>query len=396
MILFPVLLFLNGLSEYLLNRMMAAMGVLDHTHRFYHILCAALRIVWIFWGAILVIPLPFLLTGLLFLLFLNVLPYPERRLMMNHFTMVIYLIYASLLMTAIGTAGLLEFDMARIAANTELRLIVMNTAFAFFNVACLFLLHSQPKFLWKQDYDKSKVVIYTRFLFVCSAYHILDSIILTIYPAGRISYLLLVSGDILIFFLMFNFLNYNYVFAKSEELRRQYEESEVLIAQRYFEKESLKKISEVDSLTNAYNRREICSIMAGHIQNGLRLICVFIDLDGLKRANDLYGHTFGDLMLKRFADTCAGMMQGDGYLARIGGDEFLLVFPDGEISRIEALVRNLQLKLLETADPKDKIFFSYGISSNEDSVDRYMETADQQMYADKNRKQRGSLWTETN
>lgn len=33
MILFPVLLFLNGLSEYLLNRMMAPMGVLDHTHR---------------------------------------------------------------------------------------------------------------------------------------------------------------------------------------------------------------------------------------------------------------------------------------------------------------------------------------------------------------------------
>ena len=87
-------------------------------------------------------------------------------------------------------------------------------------------------------------------------------------------------------------------------------------------------------------------------------------------------------------------MQGDGYLARIGGDEFLLVFPDGEISRIEALVQNLQRKLLETADPKDKIFFSYGISSNEESVDRYMETADQRMYADKNRKQRGSPWTE--
>ena len=164
MILFPMLLFLNGLSEYLLNRMMAAMGVPDPAHRGYHMLCAVLRIVWIFLGAILLIPLPVLLIGLLFLLFLNVLPYPNRRLMMNHFTMVIYLIYTSLLMTVIGTAGLLKFDMARIASNTELRLIVMNTTFAFFNVACLFLLHSHPEFLWKQDSDKSKVVIYTRSL----------------------------------------------------------------------------------------------------------------------------------------------------------------------------------------------------------------------------------------
>ena len=127
-----------------------------------------LRIVWIFLGAILLTPLPVLLIGLLFLLFLNVLPYPDRRLMMNHFTMVIYLIYTSLLMTAIGITGLLKFDITRIAANTELRLIVMNTTFAFYNMACLFLLHSHPEFLWKQDYDKSKVVIYTRCLLYTS------------------------------------------------------------------------------------------------------------------------------------------------------------------------------------------------------------------------------------
>ena len=159
MILFPVLLFLNGLSEYLLNRMMAAMGVLAPAHRGYHMLCAVLRIVWIFLGAILLTPLPVLLIGLLFLLFLNVLPYPDRRLMMNHFTMVIYLIYTSLLMTAIGITGLLKFDITRIAANTELRLIVMNTTFAFYNMACLFLLHSHPEFLWKQDYDLSLIHI---------------------------------------------------------------------------------------------------------------------------------------------------------------------------------------------------------------------------------------------
>ena len=56
---------------------------------------------------------------------------------------------------------------------------------------------------------------------------------------------------------MFNFLNYNHVFAKSQDMRREYEESQVLIAQQYFEKISLEKLSGFDSLTNTYNRRDL-------------------------------------------------------------------------------------------------------------------------------------------
>lgn len=365
------------------------MGVLEEKYLLYHAICAALRIIWIFLGAWFAVPMPVLLVGLLLLLALNVVPYPDRRLLMNNFTMIIYLIYASLLMTVIGSAGLIGFNVDHMVQDTRLRGIIMNTTFMIFNVICVLLLHYHPEFLWKKDYDKSKVLIYTRFLSICSVYHILDALILTLYVPNRIHYLLLVSGDILILILMFNFLNYNYVFAKSEEMRRAYEESEILIAQQFFEKESLKKISGLDALTKTYNRREICSIIAQNIQSGHQLTCVFIDLDGLKRTNDKYGHTFGDLMLKRFADTCVEVMQGKGFLARIGGDEFFLVFLDEEISEIENRIKNLQLKLLEPPDSKDKISFSYGISYGEDTVDNYISIADQRMYADKNRKQRG-------
>ena len=44
MVLYPALLFINGLSEYLLNRMMAAMGVLNQKNRGYHAVFAVLRI----------------------------------------------------------------------------------------------------------------------------------------------------------------------------------------------------------------------------------------------------------------------------------------------------------------------------------------------------------------
>lgn len=394
MVLFPALLVMNCFTEYLLNRMMVTMDVLDRKYTIYHSVCAIFRIVWIFSGAWFAVSMPFLLIGLFILLFLNIIPYPNRRLLLNNFTMVIYLIYISLLMTVIGVSGLLGFHVDHMVRDTRLRVIVMNTTFAIFNVICILLLYYHPEFLWRKNYDRSKVVIYTLFLFICVIYHILDAVILTLYSTCWINYLLLVSGDILILILMFNFLNYNYVFAKNEEMRREYEESEVQFAQQYFEKESLKKLSGMDSLTNAFNRREICSIMAKSMESGRHLTCVFIDLDGLKQTNDSYGHTFGDIMLKHFANTCVEVMQGKGYLARIGGDEFLLVFLDEEIGEVEAVIKKLQLKLFEPSDDKKRISFSYGISYGEKTVDSFIMMADQRMYADKNRKKRVNKWTE--
>lgn len=389
--LFPALLLMNCLTEYLLNKMMTAMEVLQNKNSVYHAVCAFLRIIWIFLGSWFALPIPVLLIGLFILLFFNVLPYPDHRLLMNNFTMILYLIYASILMTVIGCAGLLGIDIAYMVQTTAMRVIVMNVTFMGFNILCLFLLHYRPEFLWKEDYDKSKVRIYTHFLFICAIYHVLDAVILTMYKTSPINYFLLVSGDILILILMFSYQRYNYVFAKSEDLRKEYEENEVLVAQQYFEKEALKKLSETDSLTNTYNRREISSMMLESIRNGHELGCVFIDIDGLKRTNDKYGHSFGDLMLKRFADACLALLHGNGYLARIGGDEFLLVFPDQDIHTIEGCIKELQLKLLEPEDEKEKISFSYGISFGETSVDKYIILADQRMYTDKSRKRSGEL-----
>lgn len=386
-----ILIFMNCLTEYQFNKMMLELNVLDMANRTYHIICAVLRIIWLYMSALLGVPMPVMLIGLFILLFLNVIPYRNRSLLMKNFNMIIYLIYVSLLMLLIGVAGLIGINVEHMVQNTTMRVIVMNVTFIIFNIICFRLLRVHPEFLWKEDYDRFKVATYTRFLFICILYHILDAVILTVYSTSRLNYLLLLSGDILILFLMFNFMNYNYVFAKSEDMKKEYEEDEIMMAQQYFEKETLKKLSEYDALTNTFNRREISSIMLEKIQKGHRLVCVFIDLDGLKRTNDKYGHTYGDLMLKRFADACTEMLQEKGYLARIGGDEFLLIFLDQEITFVENCVRDLQLKLLEPLNDKEKIYFSYGISYDEESVDDYIVLADQRMYEDKGRKRCGDI-----
>lgn len=384
--IFFILLLMNSLTEYIINKMMMTMNVLKKGNGIYHAVYSVLRITWIFLCAWFAVPIPVLLIGLLGLLFLNLIPYRKRTLLMNNFIMIIFLIYTSLLMMAIGCAGLFGINVARMTQNVMIRVVLLNVTLLLFNLVCFLLLRFLPEFLWKEDYDRLKVVIYTRFLFVCSVYHIFDAVILTLYDTSRVNYMLLVLGDILILILIFNFLNYNYVFAKSEAVKKEYIENEILLAQQYFEKEALKQLSEFDSLTKAYNRREIASIMSEAMKNGKKIVCVFIDLDGLKQTNDKYGHTFGDLMLKNFADASTEIMREKGYLARVGGDEFLLIYIDQEISDVENSVRELQLKLLKPEDEKEKIYFSYGISYNEKTVDDYIKAADHRMYICKKRK----------
>lgn len=386
--IFFVLILMNLLAEYLLNRMMLTMNILEKENNIYHVLCAVLRVLWICLCAWFSSPLPIVLIGLFILLFLNILPYYKRSLLMTNFTMIIFLIYTSLLMMIIGFVGLIGFNAVQLKQNAVMRVIIINMSFLIFNLICFLLLRFYPEFLWKEDYDRLKVVIYTRFLIVCCIYHIFDAAILTMYDVGWVNYLLLVLGDALILILMFNFLNYNFVFAKSEAMKKEYVENEIILAQQFFEKESLKQLSEFDSLTNAYNRREISSIMLENINIGNKIVCVFVDLDGLKRTNDRYGHTFGDLMLKKFADASIEIMRENGYLARIGGDEFLLIFINQQIEDVDSRMEELQLKLLEPTDEKQKIYFSYGISYNEKSVEDYINSADQRMYVCKNRKWR--------
>lgn len=381
-----VLLLLNTLTEYQLHQMLLSVQVLDAKHSFYHAICSFLRISWVSLCAWFAISLPVFLIGLLILLYLNVIPYRSRLFVMRNITMIVYLIYLSLLILCIGCLGIVGIDFLPSKNDTILYILVINITFVLHNFICFFLLKYRPEFLWNDEYDHLKVVIYTCFLSICIVYQILDTFVLEYCIIRQIDYLLLIGGDILILILVYNLSNYNYVFIKSEKIKNEYEASEVLMAQQYFEKQRLKQLSEYDALTKALNRREISLLMEEGIDKGQKIICVFIDLDGLKKVNDRYGHNFGDIMLKRFVEACEDIFKKMGYLARIGGDEFLLVFFNQELAFIESRLEELQTLLLDVKEEQDRISFSYGISFDEHSVEDYMTSADQKMYICKNRK----------
>jgi diguanylate cyclase (GGDEF)-like protein/PAS domain S-box-containing protein len=84
-----------------------------------------------------------------------------------------------------------------------------------------------------------------------------------------------------------------------------------------------------DSLTGLPNRRYLDDILRRHAQrcalNGRQLALLHIDLDRFKQINDTLGHAAGDAMLIHASEVLKGNIRNDDFVARIGGDEFVVV-----------------------------------------------------------------------
>ena len=85
----------------------------------------------------------------------------------------------------------------------------------------------------------------------------------------------------------------------------------------------------VDSLTQlptrVYFEDRLAAAATKADANSTRLALLFIDLDGFKPVNDTYGHSIGDLVLEQVGQRLKAMSRGKDVVARVGGDEFLLL-----------------------------------------------------------------------
>lgn len=91
---------------------------------------------------------------------------------------------------------------------------------------------------------------------------------------------------------------------------------------------SLRELSRRDALTGTYNRRageeRLAEDLARSSRDGAQLTLAVVDADGLKGANDSFGHAAGDACLRHIAQAlCRNVREGD-WIARWGGDEFVV------------------------------------------------------------------------
>ena len=93
----------------------------------------------------------------------------------------------------------------------------------------------------------------------------------------------------------------------------------------------MKELAARDKLTNLYNRRlfeeQFDAAVARAQRNGEELSLLVVDLDGLKRINDLGGHPAGDEALRALADALRESCRAGDVPCRLGGDEFAIILP---------------------------------------------------------------------
>ena len=111
--------------------------------------------------------------------------------------------------------------------------------------------------------------------------------------------------------------------AELEEVNRRLQRE---IGERKRAEDEVRQLSLVDELTGLYNRRGF-NLLAGREldslqRTGRRGLVIYIDLDGLKQANDQKGHEAGDRLLQRAAAVLRSVTRETDVAARMGGDEF--------------------------------------------------------------------------
>lgn len=96
----------------------------------------------------------------------------------------------------------------------------------------------------------------------------------------------------------------------------------------------LARMAHFDALTQLYNRSAFESLLPQALQNaqrdGRQVAVMVIDLDRFKNVNDSLGHAIGDQLLMAVADRLRESVRASDIVARIGGDEFIIVLPDIE------------------------------------------------------------------
>ncbi|HHX62946.1 MAG TPA: GGDEF domain-containing protein [Epulopiscium sp.] len=157
------------------------------------------------------------------------------------------------------------------------------------------------------------------------------------------------------------------------------------------------QVVKVDYLTGLYNRRELDSYIDRKIRNlpkSKKFAGVMIDLDDFKKINDQYGHSVGDKAIKTAASLIKRSFKKDDFVARYGGDEFVIILDIKEEQEMSHKVQHLKRQFELFNKEKEDVFrleisVGYGIYTWGDGQgDEFLHHLDQLMY--ENKKERKS------
>ncbi|MEJ1990604.1 MAG: diguanylate cyclase [Maritimibacter sp.] len=149
-----------------------------------------------------------------------------------------------------------------------------------------------------------------------------------------------------------------------------------------------------DTLTGLNNRRALDVMTSRVLARGQPFTLMHLDLDFFKQVNDTLGHAAGDMVLKEVAKVLLDVTRGDDVVARVGGDEFVILFKGlTERKRLESiagrLIERLEVPIAVDDGNKARISASIGMVTsrhyNDISIKQMMHDADVALYTSKDR-----------
>ncbi len=150
-----------------------------------------------------------------------------------------------------------------------------------------------------------------------------------------------------------------------------------------------------DELTGVWNRRFFSHKLSGLTkQSEPNYGIILVDLDQLKKINDLFGHQSGDRAVCLVAKTLRSKVRAEDFVCRIGGDEFAILLPNAGLTETQNIAQNLidaqekslqlSVRAMPTQNSEIPIHFSVGYAhSSQANSNEVFAYADQILYRNK-------------
>lgn len=110
------------------------------------------------------------------------------------------------------------------------------------------------------------------------------------------------------------------------------------IANKAANEEHLKYMSEIDDMTEVYNRNKYLDMVRAYYPHIPEISVIFWDVNGLKYTNDNLGHESGDVLIKGIASSIIKAVDNAGMIYRIGGDEFVAILEGNDDTVVDDII----------------------------------------------------------